>query len=86
LRATVGVLLCALFLAALYWVTVAETSVECTVCMRFGGGERCATVKGPDEEQAMMQAVSTACAPLSSGVTQGMECNRTPPWSATCRR
>ncbi len=74
----------ALFFAAMFYVTTAETSVECTVCIRYGGGENCATVSGPDEQQVMMQAATTACAPLSNGVTEGMECTRTPPRSARC--
>lgn len=74
----------ALFLAAMVYVTTAETSVECTVCIRYAGAENCATVSGPDEQQTRMQAATTACAPLSSGVTEGMECTRTPPRSARC--
>lgn len=77
-------MLAALFFGALLYVTAEETAVECTVCIRFGPGENCATVSGPDRDQAMSQAATTACAPLSSGVTEGMECNRTPPRSATC--
>ena len=37
-----------------------------------------------DREAAMQGAVSTACAVLSSGVTSGMACDRTPPRSARC--
>lgn len=84
MRAVAGVLMAAGFLAALFYVTSRETSYQCSVCIRYRGAESCATVSGPDEEQAMMQAVTTACAPLSSGVTEGMECSRTPPVSARC--
>ncbi len=86
MRLAGGLVLAALFFAALFYVTTAETSVECTVCMRYRGAENCATVSGPDARQAMMQATSTACSPLSSGVTEGMECDRTPPLKATCSR
>jgi len=68
----------------MFYVTTAETSVECVVCIRYHGKEKCATVSGPDEQQATMQATSTACAPLSSGVTDGMKCTRTPPQSVRC--
>lgn len=84
MRVVVSLLIAAGFLAVMFYVTAAETSYECSVCIRYRGSENCATVAGPDEEQAMMQAVSTACAPISSGVTDGMECNRTPPRSARC--
>jgi hypothetical protein len=84
LRVLAGVVIAAIFLAAMFWVTTAETSVECTVCIHYGGAENCATVSGPDQELALMQAATTACAPLSNGVTEGMECTRTPPRSARC--
>ncbi len=77
-------MIAAIFFAAIFYVTTAETSVECTVCIHYGGAENCATVSGPDEEQAMMQAATTACAPISNGVTAGMECTRTRPRSAHC--
>ena len=86
MRVVVGLLIAAGFLAAMFYVTASETSYECSVCIRYGGGENCATVKGPDEQQTMMQAVTTACAPLSSGVTEGLECSRTRPSSARCTR
>jgi hypothetical protein len=84
LRVAVGLLLAGLFLAAMFYVTASESSVECTVCIRFGGVENCATVSGPDELSAVAQATSTACVPLSSGVTESMECGRTPPGRVSC--
>ena len=84
MRVAIGLLLAALFFVVMFFVTAAESSFECSVCIRYRGAENCATVSGPDEQQAMMQAVTTACAPLSNGVTEGMECGRTPPRSARC--
>jgi hypothetical protein len=84
LRVAGGILCAALFFAAMFYVTREETATECTVCIRFQGAENCATVSGPDEQQARAQATSTACAPLSNGVTEGMECNRTAPTSSRC--
>lgn len=84
MRAWVGILVAAFFLAAMFYVTRSETTVECSVCIQFNGVENCATVSGPDQAQAMMQATSTACAPISSGVSDGMKCTRTPPRSARC--
>ena len=84
MRVVAGVVIAAAFLAAMLYVTRAETSVECRVCIHYGGAENCATVSGPDRELAMMQAATTACAPLSNGVSEGMQCTRTPPRSARC--
>jgi hypothetical protein len=84
LRIAAGLVCAAVFFAALYYVTLAESSVSCTVCLDFGGGQSCKTVAAPDREQAIAQAMSTACASLSAGVTQGMSCMRTRPRSTTC--
>ena len=51
------------------------------VVWRAPGGE---LVAAPDREQAISQAMSTACAKLSSGVTQGMACMRVQPISTRC--
>ena len=37
-----------------------------------------------DADTAAQQAVASACAILSQGVTQGLECQRTPPRSLRC--
>ena len=84
MRVALGLLLAGLFLAAMLYVTASESSVECTVCIDFGGRESCATVSGPDQQAAVMQASTTACVPLASGVTQSMECSRTPPSRVSC--
>jgi len=80
----VGVLLGAAFLAALVWTTLAQSNVECEVCVDYGGGSICRSVAGSDTEEAARQAQANACAILSRGVTQGLECDRTPPRSLRC--
>ena len=85
MRAIVGILCGAVFVAIMFFVTLQETSVECAICIEFEGRTKCATVAAPDKSQAMMQAASTACASLAGGVTKGMECSRTPPVSARCK-
>ena len=84
MRAAGGLLAAALFFVAMYFVTVAESSVSCTICHDFGGGSSCDTVSAPDRQQAQAQAVSTACAKLAAGVTQTMECTRKPPRQVSC--
>ena len=84
MRAAIGTLLAALFLGAMFYVTLAESSVECNVCLEYAGRSECATVSAPDRDQAIMQAVTTVCANLTSGVTSGMKCSRTPPTSSSC--
>jgi hypothetical protein len=80
----VGWLLGAAFLAALLWNTLAQSGSECEVCLDFRGQSACRTVAAADPDAAVQQAIATACAILSRGVTQGLECQRTPPRSLRC--
>jgi hypothetical protein len=83
-RVAIGILLAAAFFAALAWATLRETAVSCEVCVAFQGRSACRTSSGPAAEEATAMAHSVACAELSSGVTQGMACRRTPPTSVAC--
>jgi len=84
MRIFVGLLIAALVLAALIQATLSAMSVECAVCMDHNGRRSCATVSAEDRSQAMSQATSTACATISSGVTDGIRCSNSPPVSARC--
>jgi hypothetical protein len=79
-------LLAAAFAAALIWSTLAQSGYECEACMDYEGSSICRTVAAATEEEAGQQAVATACAILTRGVTRGMECQRTPPRSLECRQ
>jgi hypothetical protein len=58
---------------------------ECEVCMSFGGREVCRTVTGKTEMEGLRTGIDNACAQLSSGVTETLRCQRTPPQKAECR-
>jgi hypothetical protein len=83
-RVWVGVALALGFVAALVFTTVRETRVECEVCIAFGGRTECGSASAGSAEEARQQAMNTACAVLTSGVTRGLECQRTPPRSVRC--
>jgi hypothetical protein len=72
------------FVAALVWTTLAESGVECEVCLDYRGSSLCRSVRASDSEAATQQAIANVCAILSQGVTQGLECARTPPRSLHC--
>jgi len=84
MRTAIGVTLVLLFLAALVWATLRETAVACEVCVEFGGRSACRRAVAAERKEALQMAQSTACAELSGGVTQGMQCQRTAPHSAQC--
>jgi hypothetical protein len=83
-RILIGTLLVAVFLAALIYTTIDLTGLECRVCITYQGRTACETVSGADRQQVQMQATSTACTHMSSGVTDSMRCGRTPPDSVVC--
>jgi hypothetical protein len=83
-RTWLGWLLGAVFLAALLWSTFAGTGAECEACLDFHGESACRTVAAADADTAAQQAIASVCAVLSGGVTQGLECQRTPPRSLRC--
>jgi hypothetical protein len=83
-RLIAGVMLGAAFIAAMFFATQRESAVQCELCMEFGGRTACRTASAADRDAAVRGAITTACAMLSSGVTQGLECDRTPPRSLSC--
>jgi hypothetical protein len=83
-RLLVGLGMGAALLAALLFATQSQNTVECEICMEFRGHSACRTAAAADRDAAVRAAVSTACAVLSSGVTQGLECDRTPLRSVRC--
>ena len=83
-RVWVGWGLGAAFAAALVWSTCQQAGVECEACIDFHGESLCRSVRASDADEAARQAQATACATLSRGVTQGLECDRTPARSLRC--
>jgi hypothetical protein len=59
--------------------------VRCEVCIQFQGREACRSVDGTTEAEALSAATTNACALLTSGVTNMLACERTPPRLAECR-
>ncbi len=75
----------ALFAGALAWGLRQQASVECDVCIRFGGRTECLVGQGEDQAMAIQAARTGACAQLGSGVTDAVKCSSTPPESVRCR-
>jgi hypothetical protein len=69
---------------ALVYGTLQEAEVECEVCLEFEGARACRTAIASARDGAVGAAIRGACAVLTSGVTRGMACDRTPPSSVRC--
>lgn len=74
-------------IVALFFVmTAGQAQYECTVCMEFRGGRNCATASGPNQDQAIDGARTTACGPIAPGMDASISCGNTPPATVQCRR
>ena len=83
-RTVVGVVLGVGFVAAVVMATLDQARVRCEVCIVYRGRQMCEEAAAVDRAQALMQATTSACAQISSGVTDGIQCNATPPLSTRC--
>ncbi len=72
-----------LVVGALVYSTMGLKQFTCEVCMDFKGRKNCATASGTTEEEAVRTATDTACATISAGMTESIQCSRTPPVSVT---
>lgn len=53
------------------------------VCMEYNGRSNCAVASGTTEEEAIRTATDTACATISFGMTESIQCSRASPVSIT---
>ena len=73
-----------LFIAFVVYRSLQVAGYRCSVCVSFRGAEVCRTVDGATEHDAQMSATTNACAYVSSGVTDTIACEHTPPTKAEC--
>ena len=81
-----AILLLALAFAGLViYRSLAIPTYECEVCIEFRGRTVCRTVQAATTAEARAGAITNACALVSSGVTDTLACERTPPKKLHCR-
>ena len=67
--------------AAIVYFSMGLRQFTFEVCMDYKGRTNCATASGTTEEEAIRTATDTACATISAGMTESIQCSRTPPVS-----
>jgi hypothetical protein len=82
---TVTLLVIAGFVAFLLWSTLASQHVQCSVAVEYRGKPGTATASGPSEEEAVREAQTTACGPLTGSMNDRVACSRIPPVSRHCQ-
>jgi hypothetical protein len=69
----------------LLWSTLASQRVECTVTVEFGDNQGSGSASAVSEADAMREAQTAACGPLTRGMDDRIACSRIPPVSRQCR-
>ena len=77
------------FLVAIIGIVVyrSMTIIEyrCDVCLTFDGQQVCRSAASGEKKTAIDSAVTSACASLTSGMTDSIRCQNTPPDSVACQ-
>jgi hypothetical protein len=78
-------LIAILFVVAVIGMVVLTTfsgnRVRCEVCMEFNGRRDCRTVQAATRDEALRNAMTTACTQIASGVIESSQCENTRPVS-----
>lgn len=69
------------FFGLLWFLTMGQRQHRVEVCIAFQGQRNCATAAGQTPQQALRAASDTACATISSGMTDTIACSQTTPSS-----
>jgi hypothetical protein len=72
------------FVALLLWSTLASQHVECAVAVEFRGRSGTASASAASEADAVREALTAACGPMTSSMDERIACVGTPPISRRC--
>ena len=72
------------FIGLVIYLSTRIASHECRVCVTFLGQTICRIGASGTEKAAIESAVTSACSGLSSGMTESIKCENTPPDSVNC--
>ena len=71
-------------LGLLIYSTIGLPQYSCEVCMTYDGQTNCSIARAPTSAEATRTATDVACAPISSGMTESIQCSNTVPDSVEC--
>jgi hypothetical protein len=71
-------------LGMLIYSTMGLQQYTCKVCKTYQGKTNCSTAHAPNREEATRTASDVACAVISSGMTESIQCSNTMPDSTEC--
>lgn len=72
------------FVAYLLWSTLTSQRVECAVTVDFRGRAGSATASAASEENAVREAQTAACGPITGSMDERIACARAPSATHQC--
>jgi hypothetical protein len=73
------------FVAFLLWTTLSSQRAECFVAVEFQGRSGQGTASGATEEDAVREAQTAACGPITGSMNDRIACARVQPVTRRCR-
>jgi hypothetical protein len=80
---TLAVLLA--FAAFLLWTTLSSQRAECSVAIEYQGRSGTGRASGASEADALREAQTAACGPVTSSMNDRIACANTTPVARRCR-
>lgn len=70
----------ALPVVVMTWQIVKTQHVRCEICVQYKGQQNCRQASGDTAKNCFRTAQDNACATISSGMTESIECSDTVPF------
>ncbi len=83
-RVLAAIVSVAALVAILVYGSMGTVQAECELCVEFNGRTECRRGSGTDHEEAQQAAQKAACAVMSSGMAESVNCQRVPPTNVRC--
>jgi hypothetical protein len=81
----VAILAVLAFAGYLLWSTLSSQLVECRVTVAFRESRNVGTASAASEADAVREAQTAACGPLTQSMDERIACSRVPPVERECR-
>ena len=72
-------------LGGLIYGSLSLVQFECSLCMEFNGMRQCRTGSGANQEDAQAAARRAACAVMTSGMAETIQCDNVIPTGLQCQ-
>jgi hypothetical protein len=73
------------FVAFLLWTTLSSQRAECSVTVEFQQRSQTGSASGASEADALREAQTAACGPITGSMNDQIACSKTPPVTRHCR-